>query len=573
MEVLGFNDPTPTDPAFCICGDDSIAHFELERFSRNKYEHANPVLGFIELCPNDLTRYSHIAVEEAEILAPAVRRLRQNGRAGIDDFVHALGTSKASKIMGTEYATPAGFRPDRKAVEEFAAHLLSRDTNIYFSGHHECHAANAHLSSGEEDSMGITLDGGGYDRPNGVLTEVHGSVWRFSQSTGRPIHYETSQSMGMAWSRCVRVLGLRWGEEGTLMAMAAFGDPAHFAKQITDSLLWNTSYTASTRPGETRAAIETLQSSLKSTQDQFDLAAALQSETELRVHRYLHRFLVGYTGALTLSGGVFLNCLATGKIAEWFPALSRVYIPPAPYDGGISIGAAQLAHRRSLPWPSAHPHFLPFGAGRHYSESRIRTAARSRGIELVRGHAEDVVRMIGQGAVVAIFQGAAESGRRALGSRSLLADPRKPEIRERLNTYIKHRKKFRPFAPMVLSEQISECFEAPPGFESPYMSFAIRARPRLREKIPAVLHVDGTARVQTVHSALTPHLHHLLTLWHAHSGVPVLLNTSFNDSEPIVETPDDAFATFERVPIEAIYFADYALMALKTPEHGSVGRN
>lgn len=169
------------------------------------------------------------------------------------------------------------------------------------------------------------------------------------------------------------------------------------------------------------------------------------------------------------------------------------------------------------------------------------------------------------GKIIALFQGPSESGRRALGNRSIIADPRDPSMKDVLNRIVKKRQWFRPFAPMILIEEVPNWFEAPAGFESPYMSFAVPFQNDKGELVPAVRHQDGTARVQTVHRDLTPLTHQLLEAWRARTGVPILLNTSFNDSEPIVETPQQAVATMLRSGIDAIYFADFDLLVESPP--------
>ena len=148
-----------------------------------------------------------------------------------------------------------------------------------------------------------------------------------------------------------------------------------------------------------------------------------------------------------------------------------------------------------------------------------------------------------------------------MGNRSITADPRRPEMKDRLNRQIKHRQWFRPFAPMVLAEHTAEWFKCDPAFASPYMSFAIPIRPRMRKYVPAVVHADDSARLQTVHRELTPELHGLLAAWYEATGVPILLNTSFNEREPIVETPSDALNTMRRAGIDGIYFVDAGILA------------
>lgn len=159
--------------------------------------------------------------------------------------------------------------------------------------------------------------------------------------------------------------------------------------------------------------------------------------------------------------------------------------------------------------------------------------------------------------VVSVYGGPSESGRRALGNRSILADPRSLEMKDTINSKVKHRQAFRPFAPSIMREHVAEWFEK--DIDSPYMGFAIKVREEMRSKVPAVVHVDGTARLQTVTEKDNLWYYHFLRQWKEISGVPILLNTSFNDREPIVETPQDAVACFEKTDIDFLYFFDYGL--------------
>jgi carbamoyltransferase len=291
----------------------------------------------------------------------------------------------------------------------------------------------------------------------------------------------------------------------------------------------------------------------------FALARALQEETERRIYRFMSPFLEGAKGVdVCLSGGVFLNCVATGKIERWFPQVRRVSIPPAPYDAGLSIGLAQNYLFDCGIDPCSAGARAPFSAGRSYSLQTVTAACRAAALDQpVTETPSQIAKRLGRGEIIGLFQGASESGRRALGNRSIVADPRDPAKRELLNKVIKKRQWFRPFAPMILEDEVVKWFEVPEGFESPYMSFAVPFRAGKAELVPAVCHNDGTARLQTVHADLTPITHQILKAWHEHSGVPILLNTSFNDSEPIVEKPDEAISTMIRAGIDGIYFAEF----------------
>jgi carbamoyltransferase len=172
-----------------------------------------------------------------------------------------------------------------------------------------------------------------------------------------------------------------------------------------------------------------------------------------------------------------------------------------------------------------------------------------------------VIQLLLDQKVVSVYGGRAEAGRRALGNRSIIADPRDADMKSTINLKVKHRETFRPFAPSILRECVSEWFEH--DIDSPYMGFAIKVKEEKRPLIPAVVHVDGTARLQTVTAKGNPWYHNFLRLWYEASGVPILLNTSFNDREPIVETPDDAIACFLKTNIDHLYFFDYGILVSK----------
>jgi carbamoyltransferase len=168
--------------------------------------------------------------------------------------------------------------------------------------------------------------------------------------------------------------------------------------------------------------------------------------------------------------------------------------------------------------------------------------------------------LIGQ-EIVAVFQGGSESGRRALGARSILADPRSPDMKDRVNERVKHRQWFRPFAPSILKEHVTDYFLG--AIDSPYMGFVLKFREDKKAVVPAVVHFDGTARLQTVSKEVSPWYHKFLTMWNERSGVPILLNTSFNDREPICESARDAMRCFLGTDIDRLYFPDLGISVMK----------
>ena len=262
---------------------------------------------------------------------------------------------------------------------------------------------------------------------------------------------------------------------------------------------------------------------------------------------------------LCIAGGVALNCVANGRIARE-SGFENVWIQPAAGDDGIAIGCAYygyleiLEQRRCFVMDHSY-------AGRRYSDKDIDNALQKFLVRMqtsaVRSNdiCRDTARLLAEQRVIGWFQGASEFGPRALGNRSLLADPRKAEMKDILNRRVKHRQAFRPFAPIVLAERAREIFEGEE--DSPFMLIAKRVRPEWRDRIPAVVHVDGTARVQTVREQTNPRLYRLLREFEALTGVPVLINTSFNvKGEPIVETPRDAVVCFLTTGIDNLVLHD-----------------
>jgi carbamoyltransferase len=268
--------------------------------------------------------------------------------------------------------------------------------------------------------------------------------------------------------------------------------------------------------------------------------------------------------AVCLAGGVAFNCVANGKIFDATP-FEQVYVHPAAGDAGLAVGAAYYVWHQKLRKPRSfvmdHAYWGP-----GYSCEEIRRAIDSNGLAQ-NGYAisqlsvEELSRraaaIIADGKILGWFQGRAEWGPRALGNRSIVADPRRPEMKEILNRRIKHREIFRPFAPSILAESTAEYFEK--SYASPFMTLAYSVRPEKRDKIPAPTHVDGTGRLQTVTREANPRYHALISAFRELTGVPVVLNTSFNDNEPIVCRPEEAIDCFLRTQMDALVLGDFLI--------------
>ena len=580
--ILAFNDPWH-DSSFVLFDRGAAFHVESERFTRRKYEYLNPIIIFSELFPDKVESFFTVVVQTNGELAEYMARLVNLKRSGCRDPEVLLPVPLADRYLPHREEPKRG---DTPALRSLVRHLLRPDVSIFFCGHHAAHAANAFFSSALQESLIVTLDGGGKDFllpgnsrnllseeeyslfGHASLTRNYGGVYRGSGNSCELQYQLREYSIGEMWNRVVPLLGLKNGEEGTAMAMAALGDPERFLSLLDDP---TASYPEEWLLSKVELAtverwLDQVRNVLRGDRDVYDISAALQASTEKRVRAFLKCHVLPEHSSICLAGGVFLNCQITGKLQQWFPQLNDVYIPPAPYDGGLAIGAAQLVHhelRGNTNRLAGGAAISGFAMGASYSRAEVLASAEELEIQCCEADDVEVLRQVSAGKTVALFQGGAESGRRALGNRSIVAHPGFPGLKDKLNNLVKHRQWFRPFAPMVLAEHVSQWFDCEARFTSPYMSFAIPVRKAAAERLENILHLDGTARVQTVHKDLTPRLHHLLTLWHDMTGIPVLLNTSFNDNEPIVESPKDAMQTFLRTPIDGLYFADHGFFVGK----------
>jgi predicted NodU family carbamoyl transferase len=289
--VLGFNDPWH-DSNFSIYGAGSITHVEVERHTRRKYESINPILAFCEMFPNDVESFFHVAFEETDFplgsLIKKIARLKEQ-QTDIDALIETLDVpyGHPEVLYSATDLLPVSNNTD--SVKAFLRHLSRQDVSLYFCGHHAAHAANAYLSSSFADALVVTLDGGGTDySPAGGWTNVdqksfgalthrtYGSIFECNGVECRPTFHLTEKSFGLAWYRTTtKILGLTSGEEGTVMAMAAFGDPAHFRSVVAEPWLWSFEQGNLDLPFAAKA-----HACIRTEQDRFDFAASLQEATE-----------------------------------------------------------------------------------------------------------------------------------------------------------------------------------------------------------------------------------------------------------------------------------------------------
>ena len=497
------------------------------------------------------------------------------------------------------YQDRPGFLPNHERAEA-AGHplFLSRSDKLVSISHHLAHAYSAFAVSPFEEGVVMIVDGVGsyrsdvsepcppgdaasalaresesYYKFSGAQIECVKKVWMEPDRGFLSDEFCNMPGLGALYSRASTYIFGDWNKCGELMGLAPYGRPDQVKPllELTDGVLrvprWTSDFkqpVVSGRGGwEASPAMPHWQ----------DLAWRVQDDTE-NVLLARARWLRETTGAknLCMAGGVALNCVANGRIARE-AGFEKVWIQPAAGDDGIAIGCAYYGWLEVLKQPRAFvmDHSC---VGRRYSDAdiedaispflvRIQTTV-TRSADICR----ETAKLLADQRVIGWFQGPSEFGPRALGNRSLLADPRKADMKDILNRRVKHRQAFRPFAPIVLVERAHEVFEGEE--DSPFMLLAKRVRPEWRDRIAATVHVDGTARVQTVTEAGNPLLYRLLRDFEALTGVPVLINTSFNvKGEPIVETPDDAVVCFLTTGIDHLVLHDRLIA--KNALHRSVG--
>jgi carbamoyltransferase len=484
------------------------------------------------------------------------------------------------------YFDAPGFLPEFERGDA-ARHLLyrSRQEKVVTISHHLAHAYSAFAVSPFDQGVVMIVDGVGSYRSDvmepfpssdvatplaresesyytfsGTKLACLKKVWMEPDRGFLSDEFYNMPGLGAVYSRASTYIFGDWNKCGELMGLAPYGrrDQVKHLVELTDDKLQVPHWTAEFKqPYVFDGSSWERSPSMKHWED---LAWRTQDDTE-NVLLARARWLRETTGAknLCMAGGVALNCVANGRLARE-AGFENVWIQPAAGDDGIAIGCAYygwleiLKQRRSFVMDHSY-------VGKRYSDRDVAAELQK---FLVRIQVEakrsddvcrDTARLLADQQVIGWFQDRSEFGPRALGNRSLLADPRKGEMKDILNSRVKHRQAFRPFAPIVLAERMKEIFEGEE--DSPFMLIAKPVRPEWRERIPAIVHVDGTARVQTVREQTNPMLYRLLKEFEALTGVPVLINTSFNiKGEPIVETPQDAVNCFLTTGIDHLVMHD-----------------
>jgi carbamoyltransferase len=593
--ILGISAFYHDSAAALVVDGNVVAAAQEERFTRKKHDPGFPQKA-IEYC----LREAGLAAEEIDHVAFYDKPL-----------------TKFERLLETYIAyAPVGFRSFRMAMplwlkdKLWMPRLMDRGLEKRYRGryifppHHESHAASAFFPSPYEEAAILTMDGVGE-----WATASFGTGKGNRIELTHELHFP--HSLGLLYSAFTYYTGFRVNSgEYKLMGLAPYGTPI-YADRMLEHLLdlkedgsfrmdmsyFNYCQGLTMTSGKLHRLFGKAPRKAESrlTQHEMDVAASIQKVTEeivMRMGRHVHE-VTGQKN-LVLAGGVALNCVANGLLLREGP-FESMWIQPAAGDAGGALGAALLVWHQLLDKPRT---VVPGDSqersllGPAYGDEEIRAALESRGARYERF--EDEAALIDRLAelmageqVIGLFSGRMEFGPRALGSRSIVGDARSREMQRTMNVKIKFRESFRPFAPAVLSEHAHEYFEFEPGQDSPYMLLVadVRTSKRrqlepadlelegleklkvIRSQVPAITHVDYSARVQTVDPTSNRRFRALIERFHDKTGCPVIINTSFNvRGEPIVCTPDDAYRCFLATNMDALVIENYLLLKGEQPE-------
>ena len=569
MIVLGINAYHGNASAAIVCDGRLVAAVEEERFNRVKY-----AAGFPEAAIRYCLAEAGVGIEDVDHVA-----IPRNPWARIGTkLLYAMRMPKfareRAKVMTKFTGIPEALT---EALGVEAGKIRAKFHRIE---HHQAHLASTFFVSPFEQAAVLSADG---------LGDFASTMWATGAGPRMQVHGAIAfpHSLGMYYTALTQYLGFwKFGDEYKVMGLAAYGQPQYLDefRRIVKSgngagfrlgleyfthhvdgpdMTWKDAAKTPVlgrmfsehlveRLGPTRAADEPVE------QKHRDIAATMQARLEEVLFETL-RALQARTKqrAVCLAGGVAFNCVANGKIFRETP-FEQVYVQPAAGDAGLAVGAAFFVEHQMLGRPR---NFVMDHAywGPGFTEGQIAAAVRRGQLAeqgyVVRELSEEesvstAAGKVAEGKIVGWFQGRAEWGPRALGNRSIVADARRAEMKQILNERIKHREAFRPFAPSVLEEATGEYFEM--SQPSPFMTQAYPVRAEKRGVIPAQTHVDGTGRLQTVSRHTNPKYWRLIKEFANRTGVPVVLNTSFNDNEPIVCRPEEAIECFLRTKMDVL---------------------
>jgi carbamoyltransferase len=573
MYILGLN-VYHGDSSACLFKDgEMLCAFEEERFTRQKHWAGFPKLSIAQCLIDagiDFDDIDFITVSrdpKAHFLKKIIHVLKYQLKPG--DILHRIQSRKKLNSLEKDFEI---------AFSKPAAFFKNKIKNIE---HHRSHLASTFFASPYNEAAVLTIDAFG-DFCSTMLAIGRGNQMEVLEWVPFP------HSIGIFYTAFTQYLGFQhYGDEYKVMGLAPYGDAqyvdqmekilileeeglfrlnldyfTHHKEGIKTEIFENHNPTPSLIYsnkiaqvfGEARKKDEPL------TQKHKDIAASVQRHCENAIFHVLKRLhTLTNIDTVCIAGGVAQNSVANGKITT-NTQFKKLYIPPAGHDAGTSIGSALFQYNQVLKQPRSEPMYNPY-TGSFATDNEIETLLNRANIryrKLEDDELNDIVTdcLINNG-VVGWFNGRAEFGPRALGGRSILADPRNSLAKDLLNSKIKRRESFRPFAPSILKEFVEEYFEIVE--DVPFMEKVFPIKPEKYKIIPAVTHVDGTGRLQTVDKKISPKYYGLIEAFNKKTGVPILLNTSFNENEPIVNKPEEALNCFLRTQMDMLVLENYLI--------------
>jgi carbamoyltransferase len=570
MLTLGLIDSKPSSVALVDDGR-IIAAVAEERLCRMKMAGGMPVAAMDEVLriagasPSDVDRVAVaqvVSVFEPEPIAwkgwfDTTINVRSSLLDGLGSSLAPIAGSTPAALRAQQILKRWLFRDRRKRIPALLRERWGINAPVSFFDHHLAHAASAYYTGGFERALVVTLDGGG--------DGLSGSVWEGIDGRLRRLDSISSfHSLGNFYSYVTELCGFKAERhEGKVTGLAASGQPI-YADRLREVICYE-------EPGKIRylvpmyhrSALRALKSRLPPDFNRADLAASAQLVLENIGIAFVRHWLrsTGMTN-LCLAGGVFSNVRLNQGLVE-IPEVSQISVHPAMDDSGLAVGAALQSHAKQSGGRLAPVRLPNAYLGPEFSNAEIAAALAEAGLMSSReGRIQEAIsERLAAGAVVARFHGRMEYGPRALGNRSLLYQPTDPSVNDWLNERLQ-RTEFMPFAPATLAEQADDCYEQLEGARDAarFMTITLDCTVKMRDACPGVVHVDGTARPQLVDADTSPDLHAILSAYHARTGLPALINTSFNlHEEPIVCTPGDAIRAFLQGRIDYLAIGDHLI--------------
>jgi carbamoyltransferase len=566
MKVLGISPDVWISSAALIVDGKLVAAVPEERLTRQKMTAAFPSKA-IDFCLSRAGLKMKDIDEVAIAWNPGAHLRSASGR-------HLAAPKWRGEYLGTfpSYINRHLGDPEITGIEQ-VLRMGSESTKIRYVNHHECHVASSFFLSPFKEAATLTVDGRG---------ELETCTWSHCNGNDlkKLMSIELPYSLGLFYSTITEFLGFQaHSDEWKVMALASYGEAKNqYYKKLKD-LIWLKDdgrfemdlsyfsyYLFDKQPHMFTQKLEDLLGPARKKKDDFnqrhnDIARALQEvfeETFSHMLHALHR-LTGLKN-LTIAGGAAMNSVYNGKIHLTTP-FENVFISSCPDDSGVSVGAAlysyKKVHQQSGNFAQSHNSWGP-----GYSDEEIEDTLQKYKVSFTKSKDvfTETAKMLTQKQLVGWFQGQMEFGQRALGNRSIIADPRDPSAKDRINAAVKYREGFRPFAPAILAEDAPLFFEMPKGEKVNFMEKVFPVRREKRELIPAVVHEDGSGRLQTVEEDSAPEFYKLISKFKEMTNVPIIINTSFNlNGEPVVCTPTDAIRTFFSCGLDALVLGSYII--------------